>query len=227
MENGFMTENLKERMLDEIEAIIFDLDGTLIDSMNVWSEIDQEYMAKLGIPIPADLRNDIEGMGFAEVAVYFQNRFHIQQSVKEITDEWHEMAYDKYAKEIRLKPGAGDFLRDMKKRDRKLGIATSNSRQLLKAVLVSNGVDDLFDAFCTSDEVNNSKPAPDVYLKVADKLNVSPESCLVFEDIPQGIMAGKNAGMRVCAVEDNFSMPVADLKKDIADYYIKSFYDIV
>ena len=70
------------------------------------------------------------------------------------------------------------------------------------------------------------KPAPDIYLAVADKLDVSPEECLVFEDITAGIIAGKNAGMKVCAVEDDYSMHQTEDKKRLADYYIKDYYDI-
>ncbi|MFR9064078.1 MAG: HAD family hydrolase [[Clostridium] scindens] len=70
------------------------------------------------------------------------------------------------------------------------------------------------------------KPSPDVYLLVAKEMGVHPEICLVFEDVPMGILAGKNAGMRVCAVDDDFSRPQEDKKKKLADYYIQDYYDI-
>ena len=78
----------------------------------------------------------------------------------------------------------------------------------------------------TSCEVSAGKPAPDVYLKVAEDLQVDPASCLVFEDIPNGILAGKNAGMEVCAVDDEFSRPLEQEKKRLADYFIHDFNDI-
>ena len=78
----------------------------------------------------------------------------------------------------------------------------------------------------TSDEAKVGKPAPDVYLRVAESLGVEPERCLVFEDVPNGILAGKNAGMKVCAVEDPFSKPQEALKRELADYYIQDFDDI-
>ena len=89
-----------------------------------------------------------------------------------------------------------------------LGIASSNSRELIAACLRSNHVADFFDSITISCDVPKGKPAPDVYLLAARTLGVRPEECLVFEDIPEGIQAGKNAGMKVCAVEDAFSAHV-------------------
>lgn len=85
---------------------------------------------------------------------------------------------------------------------------------------------DYFHCIVTSAEVNVGKPAPDVYLEAAKQLNVSPENCLVFEDIPMGMLAGKNAGMKVCGVHDYSSMDQEDLKKKHCDYYIQSFHDL-
>ena len=78
----------------------------------------------------------------------------------------------------------------------------------------------------TSEEAGAGKPAPDVYLLAAEKLKAEPSRCLVFEDVPAGIMAGKNAGMKVCAVKDDFSEPMAEKKRALADYYIEDYDDI-
>ena len=94
------------------------------------------------------------------------------------------------------------------------------------AVLESLGIAEYFDELHTSCEVEKGKPAPDIYLAVAEKLQAEPSRCLVFEDIEMGIMAGKNAGMEVCAVEDEFSMNQIEAKKKLADYYIKDYFDI-
>ena len=215
-------------MLDGIQGVIFDLDGTLIDSMYVWGEIDDEYITeRLKLPMPEDLRDDIEGMRFEEVAYYFRDRFHIEKSIQDIMQEWTEMAYDKYASEIKTKPGTKEFLDELKRRKLRIGIATSNSCELLHIVLKSNGIEHYFDSFCSGDDVVKSKPEPDVYLNAAGAMGVEPAKCLVFEDLPQGIKAGRNAGMTVCAVADAFSEPQIAYKKAIADYYIDSFYDIL
>ena len=108
----------------------------------------------------------------------------------------------------------------------KLGIATSNKRELAEAVLRSTKVLPLFDSIWTSCEAKAGKPAPDVYLRVAQSLQVEPKRCLVFEDVPNGILAGVNAGMKVCAVEDDFSKNQDEKKRALADYYIKDYEDI-
>ena len=87
-------------------------------------------------------------------------------------------------------------------------------------------IDGFFDSVHTACEVKTGKPSPDVYLLVADELKIPPEKCLVFEDVPMGIMAGKNAGMKVCAVEDDFSRPQEMKKRELADYYIMNYNDI-
>ena len=108
----------------------------------------------------------------------------------------------------------------------KLGIATSNSRALVEAVADARGFGKDFDCIMTACEVEKGKPAPDIYLAVAKQLGVETSKCLVFEDITAGIMAGKNAGMRVCAVEDAYSMHQIEEKKELADFYIKDYYEI-
>ena len=108
-----------------------------------------------------------------------------------------------------------------------LGIATSNDREIAEAALNARGLGVYFDSVRTSCEVEAGKPAPDVYLKVAEDLDVAPEECLVFEDIPNGIMAGKNAGMEVCAVYDEFSIKDDEEKRRLADYFIRDFFEIM
>lgn len=214
-------------MLNNIDAVIFDIDGTLIDSMWVWTDIDDKFLEKYSLTEPEDFHEGMEGKSYSETAQYFLDLFpELPHTRKELEDEWHQMAFEIYTKEIRLKKGAYDFILDMHKRGIKLGIATSNSRDLAEGVLINNRVFEYFDSVWTSDEAKAGKPAPDVYLKVAESLQVEPSKCLVFEDVPKGIMAGKNAGMKVCAVEDVFSKPQEDLKRELADYYIQDFDDI-
>lgn len=214
-------------MLNNIDAVIFDLDGTLVDSMWMWKQIDIDFLNKRGIDLPEDLQKAISGMSFTETAAYFKERFHLGESVEEIKAEWNEMAYEKYMNETPLKPGVLNFLKDLKAKGIKTGIATSNSRHLVEAVTRQLGINIYFDEIRTSCEVSKGKPAPDIYLLVASELGVDPARCLVFEDIEEGIMAGKNANMRVCAIEDEFSMSQKEVKIQLADYYIKNYDEVV
>lgn len=210
-------------MLEHIKAVIFDLDGTLVDSMWMWKAIDVEFLKEYGLFCPEDLQKEIEGMSFSETAVYFKERFELPVSTEEIKQRWVEMSIDKYKHRVPLKSGAKEFLAYLRRRGIRIGIATSNGRDMVDAVLGALGVDSYFQQVTTACEVAAGKPAPDIYLKVAEGLGVEPEECLVFEDIPAGILSGKRAGMRVCAVEDEYSAPVQSEKKRLADYYIKNY----
>lgn len=218
---------IRNTMLRQKKAVIFDLDGTLMDSMWMWKAIDIEYLGRYGYELPPDLQKEIEGMGFTETAVYFKERFHLPMTVEEIKQEWHRMSYDKYAQEVPVKKGADRLLKLLKERGIKIGIASSNSHELINACLAANGVREYFDCIRTSCDVAKGKPSPDIYLSVAGSLGVSPADCLVFEDVPMGILAGRNAGMTVCAVADESAADQIEKIRELADYYIRTFEDVL
>lgn len=217
---------LREQLL-EFEAVIFDLDGTLVDSMWIWKEIDIAYLGRFGIALPVDLQEKIEGMSFSETAVYFKEQFQIQDSLDTIKADWNDMACDKYLYEVPYKKGALAFLKYCKENQIKLGVATSNSRDLVESAAKALSFYDYFSCIMTACEVDRGKPAPDIYLAVAEKLGVKPERCLVFEDILPGIRAGIAAGMKVCAVEDTYSADIRKEKMELADYYIMDYGELL
>lgn len=214
-------------MLEHITSVIFDLDGTLVDSMGVWGEIDIAYLGELGYEVPGDLQGNIEGMSFTETAAYFKERFLIPHTVEEIKQQWQDMAMDQYRHHISLKPGAAEFLPWLKERGITMGVASSNHLPLIEAVLGNHGIRSCFDCIITACDVKKGKPAPDVYLEAARQLGSAPENCLVFEDIVPGILAGKNAGMSVCAVRDDYSLHQEKEKRALADYYIYSYRQVM
>ena len=214
-------------LLSGKRAYLFDLDGTLVDSMWMWEAIDVEYLGRYGLECPSDLQKAIEGMSFSETAVYFKERFNLPDSIEEIKQAWVEMSLEKYQKEVPVKPGVREFLEEISIRGIKAGIATSNGREMVDAVLKSLGLEQYFQVVATACEVAAGKPAPDIYLEVARRLGAKPENCLVFEDVPAGIMAGKNAGMKVIAVEDDFSETMKEEKEQLADRLIHDFYEVL
>lgn len=214
-------------LTNKIKAALFDLDGTLVDSMWMWKAIDIEYLGRYQIELPEDLQQCIEGMSFTETACYMKERFQIPEDVETIKAVWNEMAHDKYAYEVPLKAGAYEFLKRLKQQGIRLAIATSNSRELAETVLKAHQILEWFDAIVTGCDVKAGKPAPDVYLTAAKFVGAEPEECLVFEDIPQGILAGKRAGMTVFAVEDSYSADLDKEKQRLADYYIKDYNGLV
>lgn len=190
-------------MLADIKAVIFDLDGTLIDSMWVWKQVDIEYLKKRGILLPEDLQKSIEGYSFTETAVYFKKRFELEDSIDEIKDEWTEMVKDYYRSSIKAKKGVKEFLIFLNKNNYKIGLATSNFRDLALDVLKSNDLIQYFDQIVTTCEVPRDKSYPDVFLETARRLNVSPEECIVFEDTLSAVIGASLAGMRVIGVYDS------------------------
>ena len=209
------------------KGAIFDMDGTLMDSMWIWRDIDIEYLGRFGIALPEDLQAKIEGLSFAETAVYFREHFGITDSLEKIQSDWNDMAIDFYRHRIGMKRGARELLTQMKERGMKIGIATSNSVELTEECLAANGVADLFDTVRTSRDTPRGKPFPDIYLSVADEWGIAPEDLIVFEDIPNGAIAGKRAGMEVIAVADDYALPRREELIRIADHFIADFTQIL
>ncbi len=166
-------------------------------------------------------------MSFTETACYSIERFHLSETVEELKQIWTEMARDKYQHEVFLKPGAEEFLLHCKAQNIPMGIATSNSRELVNTLMKAQGLDRYISLVVTSCDVNRGKPAPDVYLEAARQLKTLPKDCLVFEDVPAGILAGKRAGMAVCAVEDAFSSEYRQEKQRLADFYIHDYREAI
>lgn len=214
-------------MLTNIKGVIFDLDGTLVDSMWVWSQIDVDYLKMKGYCMPDNLRNEIAHLSFSQTAVYFKQNFNLNDPIEKILDDWHNMAFNHYSNNVKLKPGVKDFLNHLKSCEIKIALATSNSIPLLRTCLESNGIYDYFDSITTTDEVSNGKNCPDVYLLAANKIGINPENCLVFEDILPAIQGAKAANMKVFAVKDDECL---DSKEDLikyADGYINTFIDLL
>lgn len=204
--------------------MIFDLDGTLVDSMWIWPSIDHIYLGRFGYDVPAGLKASIEGMSFDETARYFKEHFPaITDSIEEMQQVWHDMSLEFYSEQVKLKPGAAALLAQAREQNYRLGIATSNSRLLTEAALRHLDVTDFFDAVITADEVSVGKPAPDVYLAAARRMSVFPQNCTVFEDVPKGILAARNADMHVVAVWDDQSADSWSEKIQLADSYITDF----
>ncbi len=218
---------MRNEFLNGKKAVLFDLDGTLVDSMWMWKDIDIEFLGRFGYGLPEDLQREIEGMSFSETASYFKERFLLPMTVEEIKDCWIAMSIEKYRTEVGLKPGALEFLKYCRERGIRTGVATSNGRDMVDAVIESLKIGDYLGEVATACEVAAGKPEPDIYLEVARRLSVEPEECLVFEDIPAGIVAGKRAGMTVLAVQDEFSKDLETEKRELADGFIRDYFELL
>lgn len=214
-------------MLDNIKATIFDLDGTLLDSMWIWEKIDIDYLNSKGHNMPENLKDEICHLSFQQTAEYFKKRFNINDSIETILNTWHNMALNHYSNDVTLKPGALDLLNALKERGIKIGLATSNSIDLLTAGLNCVGIYEYFDEITTTDEAKRGKNFPDVYLLSAKKLGVDPNQCIVFEDIINAVKGAKLANMKVVAVYDKSSEYQMDTLIENSDKYIHDFKEIL
>lgn len=216
-------------MIKNTKAAIFDLDGTLVDSMWLWDKIDTTYLRGLGVDKPSDLKKEITHLSFDKTAEYFKKRFNIPDSIEKILETWYKMSYDEYTNNIKLKPGAKEFLQYLHNKGIKIGLATSNSMVLVETCLKSNNISNLFHKITLTSEVSRDKSYPDVYLLAAERLSVNPKDCIVFEDILPAIYGAKSAGMKVIAVNDEPYTPLDDKTKIIeeADFYIKDYNELL
>ena len=209
------------------KAIIFDLDGTLVDSMWIWKQIDIDFLAARGIELPPNLQHDIEGMSFSETAVYFKDRFNLKESLEEIKEEWLRDSTHHYFSNAPLKAGAKELLEKASAQGMKLGIATSNSKELAQGILIHHGIFDYFHTIRTSCEVACSKPSPDVYLLAAKDLAVNPEDCIAFEDTLAGTTAAYRAKMRVFGIKDATSLDKIDEISLFAEKMLEDFHEAI
>ena len=205
------------------KAAIFDLDGTLIDSMWVWEKVDKEFVARRNLNIPENYAEEVAGLSFEQTAQYTIEKLGLSDSVQDLVAEWNDMGKYEYANNVKLKAQAKEYILKLKSLGVKLSTATSLSPVLSEIVLKSNGIYDLFDEQCHAYEVNKGKSEPDIFLLAAEKLGVSPEHCIVFEDILPGVASAKKAGMKVFCMHDEYSKHNMTKIQTIADGYLYDF----
>ncbi len=168
----------------KIKAIIFDIDGTLADSMGVWSESDRILLERRGIAYDEEVSFALKSMHFMSAVEYLKNRYSLSESCETIANEITDIVREKYFHEVKLMPGVKDFIERCHKNGIRMCAATSNKRELAEGVLRNNGLIDNLDFIVTSDEAGSSKDKPDIFFICTDKMNVTPEETAVFEDSP-------------------------------------------
>jgi HAD superfamily hydrolase (TIGR01509 family) len=192
-----------------IVAIVFDMDGVLIDSEQVWDDVREQLVADWGGKYSGDAQRAMMGMSSHEWSRYMHDELGVRQSHEEINDEVVRRMLERFRSDLPLIDGALDAVRELAA-TLPLAVASSSNRPLIDAVLDTAGIAGCFAATVSSEEVERGKPSPDVYLEAARRLGVAPGLCAAVEDSANGIRAARAAGMDVIAYPNEHYAPDAE-----------------
>jgi HAD superfamily hydrolase (TIGR01509 family) len=184
---------------DAIDAVVFDLDGVLLDSESAWVEVKKEFTEESGGHWKESARWDMLGMSSTEWSRYMHDGLGVPLSPERISSEVADRLVGRYRKRLPLLPGAVEVVRSLA-REWPLGLASSSNRNVIDLVVEEAGLADAFAVTVSSEEVERGKPAPDVYLEAARQLGVDPRRCAAIEDSTNGIRSANAAAMAVIAV---------------------------
>ena len=206
-----------------MKAYIFDLDGTLFESMDVWAKIDGAFFQKRGLTPPKGYAEATMAMHIDEAAAYTIKLMNLDENIENIKEEWLRIAKNAYENDVKMKPYAKEYLAKLSAKGYKLAIATSLPEELMVPALHKHGIYHIFHAICNAREVGTGKSKPDIFILAAKKLGVLPGDCLLFDDILPAVKSAKSIGMKVCAVYDKSSRRDWDEIQTIADFAITDF----
>jgi HAD superfamily hydrolase (TIGR01509 family) len=207
-----------------IDAVVFDMDGVLLASEEVWDAVREEYVRERGGRYDVEIQRAMMGMSSREWSRFLHDDADVPEGAEEINVEVVRRMLDAYGEHLPLIPGAVDAVRRLAARF-PLGLASSSNRELIDTALELADLSQSFSATVSSEEVAHGKPAPDVYLEAARRLGVDPRRCAAVEDSHGGIRSAKSAGMRVIAIP-NPTYPPDDEALALADAVIRSLDDL-
>jgi HAD superfamily hydrolase (TIGR01509 family) len=207
-----------------IEAVVFDLDGVLVQSEELWDAARRDLVSDAGLEWPDDATEAMMGMSSPEWSAYVHDEIGLDMSPEDINAAVVERLEARYRSDLPWIPGAQDAVRRMAAAF-PLGLATSSNREIIDIVMELGGFEDLFQLTVSSEEVARGKPAPDVYLEAARRLGVEPANCAAVEDSHGGIRSAKGARMRVLAIP-NPTYPPDEESLAQADVVLRSLAEL-
>lgn len=214
--------------LNQIKGFIFDLDGTLLDSMAVWIKIYESLFTEHGKQMPQGYLYKVNHLSMAEGAKYTAENTDVGLDVKSVENFWKAKAQDKYAREIKLKPYAYEILDLLSQRGVMLGVATASNKQNVTPCLVNNGIFDFFHSITSVDEVERGKDYPDIYQRQCEKFALDYCDCASVEDSYVGALSAKNGGLlSIGTYDESGKLHNAELKRNCDLYFhtLKELYE--
>ena len=211
----------------QCRGAIFDLDGTLLDSMGVWSQVDIDFLKKRNLAVPEDYMQKIATMSFPEAARYTIERFGFSETPEMLVEEWRGMAREAYALHVGLKPGVKEYLEKLKSQGIPIAAATSGDTELFVPCLKHNNIYEYFDAIVTVSEVKRGKGFPDIYERAAELIGVAPEECMVFEDLSAGVKGALDGGFQATGILDDCSKNEWESIRKTATRTIRDFRELL
>ena len=208
-----------------IKGAIFDVDGTLLDSMPMWDNIGSIYLKHKGIEPEPNLSRVLFSMTITEGAAYIKEKYHLAISPDEIIKELGDLVLTFYEKDLPLKSGVFDFLSALKQQGVKITVATSSERNMIEAAFSRLKIDRFFDAIFTCTEIGTGKNKPDIFYAAQKHMGTKISETWVFEDGLYAIKTTKAAGFNVCGVFDRSSMDDQEEMKAICDVYVTTLSD--
>jgi HAD superfamily hydrolase (TIGR01509 family) len=212
-------------MSQAFRAVIFDLDGVLADSEPWWNEIDAKLLSEYGVSYRGEYHRDVLGVSYRLAVEFYKKAFGLFASVEELMRRRGVIATEFFANRVGLFPSTKRTLERLREMKVRLAVATSSVSASARPFLDRHELTPFFDVIVTGDEIERGKPDPDIYLRAAKKLGIGADACLVIEDAPSGIAAGKAAGMRVAAIPDRRFVDARDYEKE-ADYVLGNLLEI-
>lgn len=210
----------------DFKNAIFDLDGTLLDSMPVWDNIGVEYLKEKGINPPDNLQEILKPMGFVQCAEYFIHTLGLKMTVLDVVGEINDLVEYKYRHVIPLKENVKDFLEKLKRKSINICVATAMDKELALAAIKRTGINKYFSFIETCGELHLNKDTKEFFLQTAKRLHAKPSETIVFEDTLHSIISAKDAGFFVVGVYDLSSISDTYKIKEVCDKYITSFSEM-
>lgn len=209
-----------------IKGAIFDVDGTLLDSMEIWEDVGVRYLNKIGIEAEPDLGTILFTMSLPEGAAYVKEHYHLSQEPDEIINGVLGIISNYYEEIAPLKPGVAEFLKELSKKDIRMTVATSNNKEEVEAAFKRTGLASYFERIFTCEEVGAGKTKPDIYLEAAKYMGTKPEETVVFEDVLHAVRTAKDAGFLVVGLYDEASKTEQKQIQREADWYCKEISEL-